>query len=120
VEGYVKPLIKNLKIYDREKDQDKPFGQRVKLHILQFFASVFKNHKTKTVATVARISGPTGGPTTNEWEVIRKLIGNGLAHAILPGFQAKPDPRAPSPSSGSGAAAEDSEQKKKGPEAPSR
>jgi hypothetical protein len=37
-----------------------------------------------------RISGSTSGPKTNEWEVIRKLIGNGLSHAILPGFQEKP------------------------------
>jgi hypothetical protein len=90
VEGYVKPLIKNLKIYDREKDKDKRFGKRVEMHILQFFANLFRNHSSHAVATVARISGPTGGPETNEWEVIRKLIGNGLSHAILPGFQAKP------------------------------
>jgi hypothetical protein len=100
VEGYIKPLIKNLKISDRQKDKEKTFGKRVEMHVLQFFANVFKNRSTKTVATVARISGPTGGPKTNEWEVIRKLIGNGLAHAILPGFQAKPqatDPPKPVP-----------------------
>jgi hypothetical protein len=89
VEGYIKPLVKDLKIYDREKDAGKPFGKRVEMHVLQFFANLFKNHKTRTVATVAHISGPTGGPKTNEWEVIRKLIGNGLARAILPGFQDK-------------------------------
>jgi hypothetical protein len=90
VDGYVKPLIKNLKIYDRQKDKEKPFGKRVELHVLQFLASLFRNHSSQAVATVARISGSTGGPKTNEWEVIRKLIGNGLSHAILPGFQAKP------------------------------
>ena len=98
VDGYVKPLIKNLKIYDRQKDKEKPFGKRVEMHVLQFFASLFRNHSSRAVATVVRISGSTGGPKTNEWEVIRKLIGNGLSHAILPGFQAKPkvpDPPAP-------------------------
>lgn len=90
VEGYVKPLIKNLKIYDRQKDKDKPLGKRVKMHILQFLANLFRNHSSHAVATVARISGPTGGPKTNEWEVIRKLIGNGLWHAVMPGFQEKP------------------------------
>ncbi len=88
VEGYIKPLIRNLKIYDRQKDQEKPFGKRVEMHVLQFLANLFKNHQSHAVATVARISGPTGGPKTNEWEVIRKLIGNGLSHAILPGFLA--------------------------------
>ena len=97
VEGYIKPLVKNLKIYDRQKDQGKPFGKRVKMHVLQFFATLLKNRETKEVATVIRISGPTGGPKTNEWEVIRKLIGNGLSHAILPGFQPDPKTAVPPP-----------------------
>jgi hypothetical protein len=90
VDGYVKPLIKNLKIYDREKDKEKRFGKRVEMHVLQFLANLFRNHSSHAVATVVRISGSTSGPKTNEWEVIRKLIGNGLSHAILPGFQEKP------------------------------
>lgn len=97
VEGYVKPLIKNLKLFDHQKDDAKPFGQRVKLHVMQVFANLFKNHSTHAVATVARISGTTGGPTTNEWEVIRKLIGNGIFHAILPGFLHDPKIVAPPP-----------------------
>ena len=97
VEGYIKPLVKNLKIYDRQKDQGKPFGKRVKMHVLQFFATLLKNRETKEVATVIRISGATGGPKTDEWEVIRKLIGNGLSHAILPGFQPDPKTAVPPP-----------------------
>lgn len=90
VEGYIKPLIKNLKIYERAKDQGKPFGKRVKIHVLQFFANLFRNHTTHAVATVVRISGSTHEPRASEWEVIRKLIGNGLSRAILPGFMEKP------------------------------
>ena len=95
VEGYIKPLIKNLKIYDRQKDQGKPFGKRVKMHVLQFFANLFKNHDSKAVATVVRISGSTHAPKTSEWEIIRKLIGNGLSRAILPGFLVGPKPAEP-------------------------
>jgi hypothetical protein len=101
VEGYVKPLIKNLKIYGREKDREKPFGKRVKLHVLQILADLFRNHTTQAVATVARISGPTNDPKTNQWEAIRKLIGNGFSRAILPGFISKPitvDPPKPATS----------------------
>ncbi len=90
VEGYIKPLIKNLKIYEKQKDQGKPFKQRAKLHVMQFLANIFRNHSTHAVATVARISGPTGGPKTNEWDAIRKLIGNGLIRGIPPGFVAGP------------------------------
>jgi len=86
LEGYIKPFIKDLKIYDRQKDRDKPFGKRVKLHVMQFLATLFKNHSSRAVATVVRISGPTSDPQANEWEVIRKLLGNGLFRAIVPGF----------------------------------
>lgn len=95
VEGYIKPLVKNLKIYDRQKDAGKPFRQRVKMHVLQFLANLFKNRASHEVATVAHISGSTGSPKASEWEVIRKLIGNGIFRAILPGFLAEPKAAAP-------------------------
>ena len=88
-------LVKDLKIYDRQKDSEKPFRQRVKMHVLQFLANLFKNHTSHEVATVAHISGSTGSPKTSEWEVIRKLIGNGIFHAILPGFLAEPKTAVP-------------------------
>jgi hypothetical protein len=90
LEGYLKPLVKNLKIYDRQKDRDKPLGKRVKMHVLQFFAVLLKNHDTQAVATVVHLSGSTRSPQASEWEIIRKLIGNGLSRAILPGFLAGP------------------------------
>jgi hypothetical protein len=96
VDGYIKPLIQRLKIYDRRKDKDKSFGKRVEMHALQFLATLFKNRKTRNVATVIRISGSTAEPRTSEWEVIRKLIGNGLARGILPGFLDKPKNEEPS------------------------
>lgn len=97
VEGYLKPLFRNLRISDPRKDSAKPFGKRVELHVLQFFANLFKNHSSKEVATVVRISGPTSDPKASEWQAIGKLIGNGLYRAIQPGFldgsaSAKPKP----------------------------
>lgn len=87
VEGYFKPLFKDLKFYDRARDQHKPFIKRTELHLLQALAVLLKNRSTREVATVTRISGSTSDPKVGEWEAIRKLIGNGLAKAILPGFQ---------------------------------
>jgi hypothetical protein len=86
VDGYLKPLIKNLKIYDKQKDKNKPFMKRAEMHLLQFLADIFKNPSTQNVATVVHISGPTAKPEASEWEAIRKLIGNGFSNAILPGF----------------------------------
>ncbi len=87
IDGYIKPLFKNLKISDRQKDKGKPFVKRVEMHLLQFLAFVLKNHTTQEVATVIRVSGSTLDPKADEWEIIRKLIANGFAHAVLPGFR---------------------------------
>jgi len=90
VEGYLKPLFRNLRISDKRKDKDKSFGKRVEMHLLQMLAGLFKNRSSRQVATVTRISGATSDPKLSQWEAIRKLIGNGLAQAILPGFLDKP------------------------------
>jgi hypothetical protein len=86
VEGYLKPLVQDLQVYDPAKDRDKPLGKRVEAHLLQFLAGILKNRDTGKVATVARISGPTGQPGVSEWEAIRKLLRNGFIQAIRPGF----------------------------------
>jgi hypothetical protein len=96
--GYIKPLLRDLKIYEKAKDQGKPFRKRVKMHVLQFLANLFRNHSSHEVATVVRISGSTRDPIISEWEAIRRLIGNGFSDAILPGFLNKPKaPDRPSP-----------------------
>jgi hypothetical protein len=86
VEGYFKPMVKNLRVSEKRKDQAKPLGKRVEMHVLQGLANLFKNRSTKQVATVTRISGPTSDPKWSEWEAIRRLLGNGLFRAILPGY----------------------------------
>lgn len=102
MEGYLKVLTTDLKIYERGKDHAKPFGKRVEMHVLQSLAWLFKNRSTQQVATETRISGATSDPKLGEWEAIRRLIGNGLVQGILPGFRdpsqakaaAKPGPPA--------------------------
>jgi hypothetical protein len=86
VDGYLKPLVQDLQVYERAKDRDKPLGKRVQAHLLQFLAGLLKNRDTGKVATVARISGPVDQPGFSEWEAIRKMIRNGFLQAIRPGF----------------------------------
>ena len=95
--GYVKPMFKRLKFYDPAMDHAKPLGKRVELHVLQFLAKVLKSSKTQEVATVTTLSGSIDDPKAGEWEAIRRLIGNGLSHAILPGFMEPKVPSKPAP-----------------------
>ena len=106
VDGYIKPLVRNLRVSDKQKDQGKSFGKRVEMHVLQGLANLFKNRSTKQVATVTRISGSTSDPKLSAWQAIRRLLSNGLFRAILPGFlekgkDLKPGPIGPRESRGS-------------------
>lgn len=95
MEGYLKVLATDLKIYERGKDHAKPFGKRVEMHVLQSMAWLFKNRSTQQVATETRISGATSDPKIGEWEAIRRLIGNGMVQGILPGFRNRSQAKAP-------------------------
>jgi hypothetical protein len=87
VDGYIKPIIKNLTIYEKQKDKGKSFGKRMKMHFLQFLVNVFESRSSQEVATVVQISGSTSDPKAGEWQAILKLIGNSFSHAVLPGFK---------------------------------
>ena len=97
LDGYIKPILNHVKIYDRRKDAGKPLGARIRLHVLQALASLFRNHRSQEVATVVHLSGTTSSPKASEWETVRRLLGNGLFRAILPGFLAPAPPSRPEP-----------------------
>ena len=87
VDGYVKPLFRDLKVYDKEKDEDKTFGQKVKEKAVDVASKILKNRPRKEVATVADVSGPLQSPQTSNWQVLVRLVQNAFIKAILPGFE---------------------------------
>ena len=90
VDGYLKPILTQVQVYDRRVDRTKPFGKRVAMHLAQGLADLFKNRSSEDIATVTRVSGPTRAPRTSEWQTLKQLLGNGFFRAILPGFLAPP------------------------------
>jgi len=87
IDGYVKPLFRDLKAYDKEKDVDKTFGEKLKEKAVDLAAKVLKNRPRKEVATKADISGPLDNPRTSTWQVLVRLVQNAFFRAILPGFE---------------------------------
>jgi hypothetical protein len=87
VQGYVKPIFKDLDVYDKEQDQDKPLGKKLKEKAADVVAKVFKNRKSEEVATIARLEGPLENPKASTWEVLVNLVRNAFIRAILPGFE---------------------------------
>jgi hypothetical protein len=83
----VKPLFRDLDVFDRTQDADKKFGQKLKERAADVAAKVLKNRKRDEVATVADISGPLEDPKANTFQIIINLVRNAFVKAILPGFE---------------------------------
>jgi hypothetical protein len=82
--GYVKPLFKGLKVYDRH---NKSVFHKIYLGLVNVTAKVLKNRSQKEIATKTTISGPIESPKTSTWQIVINLIKNAFIKSILPGFE---------------------------------
>jgi hypothetical protein len=87
IDGYVKPLFKDVKVYDPKQDQKKPALRKLYEKIVGGVSHILENHPREQVATVADISGPISDPNTSTWEIVVRLVSNAFVKAILPGFE---------------------------------
>ena len=87
VQGYVKPLFKDLDVYDKDQDEDKKLGEKLKEKAADVVAKIFKNRKSDEVATIGKLEGPLENPRASTWEVLVNLVRNAFFQAILPGFE---------------------------------
>ena len=86
IEGYVKPLFRNVDVYDPVQDRDKSLGRKLYEKVVEGASKLLKNAPRKEVATVATISGPVEDVKAHTVEVVVKLLQNAFFKAILPGF----------------------------------
>jgi hypothetical protein len=87
VTGYLKPLFKDIQVYDPQQDEKKPVLKKLYEKVVGGVAHVLENHKREEVATVADLSGSLSDPNTSTWEIIVRLVSNAFVKAILPGFE---------------------------------
>jgi Domain of Unknown Function (DUF748) len=85
--GYVKPLFRDVKAYDPEKDRDKSFTQKLWERMINIASKTLKNFPRKEVATKVDISGPLETARGSTWQALGNLIRNAFFKAILPGFE---------------------------------
>ena len=86
VTGYVKPLFKDMVVYDPEQDKHKTFVRKMYEKVVGGVSRVLQNRPREEVATRADISGPLENPKVSTVEVIVKLVQNAFFKAILPGL----------------------------------
>ncbi len=87
IHGYVKPLFKDLKVYDPRQDKDKSFSQKLYEGVVGGIASLLENEPRQEVATKTEISGEVANPQTSTWQTVMHLIQNAFFKTILPGFE---------------------------------
>jgi hypothetical protein len=86
IDGYVKPLFKNMEVYDRRSEQEKSLFQKLYIAVVRGITGLLENPRQE-VATRTDISGPVTGPETDTFETVINLIRNAFIQSILPGFE---------------------------------
>jgi hypothetical protein len=87
IDGYLKPLFKDVTAYDPKQDSDKGLLKTIYEKIINAASTVLKNTPRGEVATKADLSGPVEDPKASTWEMVVTLIQNAFFEAVLPGFE---------------------------------
>jgi hypothetical protein len=87
VEGYVKPLFRDMDVYDREQDKEKGPLRQAYEALVGAGSSVLTNIPRDQVATVAELSGPVENPNSSTLDVVLGLLRNAYIKAIRPGLE---------------------------------
>jgi hypothetical protein len=81
--GYVKPIIKDLKVVGPEDRHDK-FFNKVWEQIIGAAGVILKNQKKDQVATKINIKGNFKDPQTNTLDAVWEVLRNAFIQALLP------------------------------------
>jgi hypothetical protein len=87
IDGYVKPLFSDMKVYDRRQDAEKSRFRKLYEGLVGGISRLLENRPRSEVATRVPVSGDVEGPQTSTWETIVRVIQNAFFKAILPGFE---------------------------------
>jgi hypothetical protein len=87
IEGYVKPLFRDMKVYDERQDREKSLFRKLYEGLVGGIAGLLQNRPREEVATETSLSGDIEKPQTSTLETVLRLIQNAFFKAILPGFE---------------------------------
>jgi hypothetical protein len=87
MEGYVKPLFREVEIYNKEQERSDSFFQKIYEGIVGAIAQLLENRPRKELATKTDISGTLENPKTDSLQAILVLIQNAFFKAIVPGLE---------------------------------
>ena len=86
VDGYIKPLFKDIKVYDAQQDRKKNLFHKLYEGLVDGVATLLENTPREEVATRTEIVGALDKPEASTWQTVVNLVKNAFFRAILPGF----------------------------------
>ncbi len=92
VQGYVKPLFRDMSVTDLRSPQEKSFFHKLYVAGVRAASKLLKNRPRQEVATQVDISGTIENPQASTMQIIGNLIKNAFFKAILPGFEREAKP----------------------------
>jgi hypothetical protein len=87
ISGYVKPFFKEMKVYDRRKDEEKKVSRKIYEMLVGGIAKLLERRPQGEVAAKVDITGTLEKPHISTWQIIGQLIKNAFFKAILPGLE---------------------------------
>jgi len=87
ITGYIKPLFKDMKVYDRRTDNDRSLSHQMYEIMVGGVVMLFENRPNQEVGTRVDITGTVGKPETSSWQIVMGLIKNAFFTAITHGFE---------------------------------
>jgi hypothetical protein len=93
VDGYIKPLFREVKAFDRRQDAEKSVFRKLYERLVGGVSKILENRTVrKEVATKTTVHGELGGAGGTKMktgEALANLVSNAFFRAILPGFDAE-------------------------------
>jgi len=90
IRGYVKPILKNVKIFSFKEAKKKPL-EALWEAIVGGIGKLFTNHEEHQMATTIPLKGSIGDPGTSTLAVIGGLFRNAFIQALKPGVEGTVD-----------------------------
>ena len=86
IDGYLKPMFANLKVYDYQKDKGTGVLHQAKELAIGGASHLFKNRSTEKVAADIDLKGKLTSPDISTWQALAQVLRNAFIEAIIPGF----------------------------------
>ncbi len=84
IEGYIKPIIKDLQVSDFAKDREKGLGHAIWEKIVGALGGILKNHHEDQQAAKIPFSGKLGDAKVDTWATVWSVLENMFVKALEP------------------------------------